>query len=75
MQSGVQWIEAGYALQQKRGILHRAGHRPDVIQRPGERINSVPTHQSIGRFVADDATPGSRIPDRSAGVGSERAEA
>ena len=46
--------------------------RPDVIERTGEGHQPVARNPSIGRRHADHAAERGRLPNRSAGVGSER---
>ena len=54
-----------------RGIFDVARDRPDVIERPGQRMHAFARHGIVGRFEADDAATGSRLSNRSAGAGTD----
>src|SRR3546814_7831868 len=62
--------EAG--IEKKCCVSHRAGHRPDLIERWGEREYPMPADRAIGRFHADDAAGGGRMPHRPGRIGSQR---
>src|SRR5439155_14872997 len=52
----------------------RAGHRPEMIERPGERHHPRPAHAPVGRLEPDDAAARSGETDGAAGVGPDGAE-
>ena len=70
--AGIGRIVAGDGIQQQRVVGHRAGQRPDMVEREGQRKHAAPRHQAIGRLQPDDAAGAGRIAHRSAGVGAER---
>ncbi len=65
-------VVAGDRLEQDGVVLDRAGDRPDMVEREGERKDAVAAHRPIGRLHPDHAATGGGIAHRSAGVGAER---
>ena len=61
--------------QHDRGVAHRLGHRPGLIQRRGEGDDAVARAAAIGRLQADGAGDGGGLADRAAGVGAGGGEA
>ena len=59
-------------VQQQRAVGHRAGQRPDMVEREGQREHAAARHQAVGRLQPDDAAGAGRIAHRAAGVGAER---
>ena len=70
--AGVGRVVPGDRIQQQRVVGHRAGHRPDMVQREGQREHAAPRHQPVGRLQPDDAAGAGRIAHRTAGVGAQR---
>ncbi|GMR23665.1 MAG: hypothetical protein BMS9Abin37_2115 [Acidobacteriota bacterium] len=58
-------------FQQQRRVVHRVSQRPDLVQRRGERHESVARYAAVGGFESGDAAQARGLADRSAGVGSE----
>ena len=52
--------------------MHRAGTRPDLVQRRRQGDHAVPGHPAVGRLGADGAGDRGRLPDRPAGIGADR---
>ena len=70
--AGVARIVSGQHIQQQRVIGHGAGHRPDMIQREGQRKYPPAADQPIGWLQPDNAAHAGRIAHRAAGVGAKR---
>ena len=66
---GILRIVPGHRAQQDRAILHRAGERPGLVERGGERHDAPARAPPIGRLDAGDAAERGRLADRAAGVG------
>src|SRR5215469_5805769 len=69
--SGITGIMAGNYLEHQRVVLHRAGHRADIVEGEGERNDAAAAHPAIGRLHAGNAAHRGRVADRAAGVGAE----
>ena len=59
-------------LERQRRVAHRAGDRPDLVERGGEGDQAVARHPAVGRLEPDHAAERRRLADRAAGVGAER---
>ncbi len=70
--AGVGRVVAGDHVQQGRGVRRGARHRPNMVQREGEREHPTARHQAIGRLQPDNPAGAGRVTDRAAGIGAER---
>ena len=70
--AGIERVVAGDHLQHQRVVGDGAGHRPDMVEREGEREDAAPRHQAVGRLQADDAAAARRIAHAAAGVAAQR---
>ena len=66
-------IVAGDGAEHQRAVPSGARHRAHVIHRPREREYAGSAHAAVGRLEPGDAAERGRDPDRSTGVGAERA--
>ncbi len=64
---GVERIVASDGLQHESAIVGRAGHRPQLVERPTEGHRPVTTHAAIGGTQAGHAAVGGRRDDRAPG--------
>ncbi len=65
-------VMAGDGVKQDGVVLDIAGHRPNVVERMGQREHAGEADRAVGRLQADDAAAGGRVAHRAAGVGAER---
>ena len=65
-------IMAGDGVEQNRIVLDIARHRPDVIERIGQREHAAEADRAVSRFHSDDAATSRGIAHRAAGIGAER---
>ena len=70
--AGIERIVAGDRLQHQRIVGDGARHRPDMVEREGEREDAAARHQAVGRLQPDDAAAARRIAHAAAGVGAQR---
>src|SRR5829696_6793621 len=61
-------VVAGDGLQEKSGVAHVTGHRPDLVQGRGERDEPVARDPPIGRLKAHNAAQSGGLPHRTAGI-------
>ena len=69
---GIHLIAPGDHLQKPGRIPHRTRKRADMVQRTGECRQSVARDAAIGRRDAGDSAERRRLPDRSAGIRTQR---
>ena len=63
------------APSKQRRISHRAGHRPNRVERRGERNDSFATQQTCAGTKSDNSAQRRRTPNRAGRVGSNRGDA
>jgi hypothetical protein len=59
-------------VQEQRDVRDRACHRPDMIEREGDRKDASARYQVISRLQPDHSAIARRVADRAARVGAER---
>jgi hypothetical protein len=69
---GITRIVPGDDLEHQRVVAHRACHRPDMVERVGQRHDAAAAHPAIGRLHAGDAAHRGGVADLASCVGAER---
>mgnify|MGYP003693630163 CR=1 FL=1 len=64
-------VVPGDHLEHQRVVAHGARHRPDMVEREGERHDAAAADPAVGRLHAGDAAHRGRVANRTAGVGAE----
>lgn|GEM_PF-3122367 len=72
---GIVGIGAGDHAQHHGGVARAARHRPDMVERFGEREHARPAHPPPRGLQAGEAVHRGRKTDRAAGVGAQRRKA
>ena len=70
--SGIQGVAPGDGLQHQRHVVHGASKRPDVVERGGERHQTVAGDPAVGSHHSDDVAERRRLPDGPSRVRSQR---
>ena len=61
----------GEDVVEERGVLHRGGERPDLVERAGEGDQPVARDAAVGGLHPDHAAERGGLADRATGVGAE----
>ena len=69
---GIHLVASRHYLKQPRGIAHRPRKRPDMVERAGERRQSVARDAAICRRYAGYSAERRRLANRPAGIRSQR---
>ena len=70
----VAFVVPGDGAEHDGGVLDGAGKRADLVERRGERDESVARDEAVAGLQPDDAAERGRLADGAAGVGAERGD-
>lgn len=72
---GIVGVGTRHGLEDDRGVLDRAGHRPDAVQRGGVGDQPEPRDEAVRRLDPHHAAKVGRLPDRAARVAPQGCDA